>query len=123
MAKKKSAKKKAKKVTAKKKTVTKAAKKKAKAMPMKKAAKAVKKKAAKKSATKKPARKKARRRELIDTGTDKRYVRRDAGGRFDEVVDVGRSLAADRRQQSETPVGSGFGDMGDRPSGGSVFSG
>ena len=30
-------------------------------------------------------------RELIDTGTDKRYVRRDEKGQFDEVVDVGRS--------------------------------
>src|SRR5438067_6253343 len=29
-------------------------------------------------------------RELIDTGKDKRYVRRDAKGRFDDVVDVGR---------------------------------
>jgi len=32
-------------------------------------------------------------RELIDTGNDKRYVRRDEKGRFDEVVDVGRSSA------------------------------
>ena len=29
-------------------------------------------------------------RELIDTGNDKRYVRRDEKGQFDEVVDVGR---------------------------------
>lgn len=41
-------------------------------------------------------------RELIDTGTDKRYVKRDKQGRFKEVVDVGRSLAADRRSKSET---------------------
>ena len=27
-------------------------------------------------------------RELIDTGTDKRFVRRDEKGRFDEVDDV-----------------------------------
>jgi len=32
-------------------------------------------------------------RELIDTGTDKRYVRRDDKGRFEDVVDVGKSLA------------------------------
>ena len=32
-------------------------------------------------------------RELIDTGTDKRYVRRDDKGRFDESDDQGRSLA------------------------------
>ena len=53
-------------------------------------------------------------RELIDTGNDKRYVRRDEQGRFKEVVDVGRSLAADRRQHSETKAKPGQGDMGDR---------
>ncbi len=37
-------------------------------------------------------------RELIDTGTDKRFVRRDEKGQFKESVDVGKSLAADRRQ-------------------------
>lgn len=31
-------------------------------------------------------------RELIDTGTDKRYVRRDAQGQFKESDDVSRSL-------------------------------
>ncbi len=30
-------------------------------------------------------------RELIDTGTDKRYVRRDESGKFKQSVDVGRS--------------------------------
>ena len=35
-------------------------------------------------------------RELIDTGTDKRYVRRDEQGQFDSV-DVSRSLFADAR--------------------------
>ena len=39
-------------------------------------------------------------RELIDTGTDKRYVRRDEAGRFKESADVGRSLAADRRNEA-----------------------
>jgi hypothetical protein len=37
------------------------------------------------------------RRELIDTRKDKRYVRRDEQGRFEDSVEVGRSLAADRR--------------------------
>jgi hypothetical protein len=59
--------------------------------------------------------KKAAKRELIDTGTDKRYVRRDAAGRFDEVDDVGRSLAADRRQHAKTVSKPGQGDKGDRP--------
>ncbi|HKP38950.1 MAG TPA: hypothetical protein VJT71_18980 [Pyrinomonadaceae bacterium] len=53
-------------------------------------------------------------RELIDTGNDKRYVRRDDKGRFDEVVDVGRSLAQDRRQHSENEVPPGQGDRGDQ---------
>ena len=53
-------------------------------------------------------------RELIDTGTEKRYVRRDEKGRFDEVVDVGRSLAADRRQHAATLSKPGQGDRGDR---------
>ncbi|MDF2619290.1 MAG: hypothetical protein K0S00_1949 [Xanthobacteraceae bacterium] len=38
-------------------------------------------------------------RELIDTGTDMRYVRRDEEGRFKEVVDVGRSLSQDRKRE------------------------
>jgi len=53
-------------------------------------------------------------RELIDTGTDKRYVRRDDDGRFKESVDVGKSLAADQRKHSETQAPKGEGDKGDR---------
>jgi hypothetical protein len=53
-------------------------------------------------------------RELIDTGTDKRYVRRDENGQFKESVDVGRSLAADQRQHSKTKAKPGQGDRGDR---------
>ena len=53
-------------------------------------------------------------RELIDTGTDKRYVRRDDQGRFKESDDVGRSLAADRRQHAKTVAKKGQGDRGDR---------
>ncbi|HEY8573978.1 hypothetical protein [Phenylobacterium sp.] len=52
-------------------------------------------------------------RELIDTGTDKRYVRRDEKGRFKESVDVGKSLAADRRQKAKTKAKKGQGDRGD----------
>ncbi|MPT23113.1 hypothetical protein [Ancylobacter polymorphus] len=53
-------------------------------------------------------------RELIDTGTDKRYVRRDEEGRFKESVDVGRSLSQDRRKQAENDAKPGEGDRGDR---------
>ena len=53
-------------------------------------------------------------RELIDTGTDKRYVRRNEKGEFDEVTDVGRSLAQDRKQSAKTKVPAGQGDRGDQ---------
>ncbi|HWF87642.1 MAG TPA: hypothetical protein VE980_03910 [Pyrinomonadaceae bacterium] len=53
-------------------------------------------------------------RELIDTGTDKRYVRRNEKGQFDEVVDVGRSLAQDRQRHAKTKVPPGQGDRGDQ---------
>jgi hypothetical protein len=58
----------------------------------------------------------ARKRDLINTGTDKRYVRRnERGTSFVESDDVGRSLAADRRKRAKTKVKSGEGDKGDRP--------
>ena len=53
-------------------------------------------------------------RELIDTGTDKRYVRRDEEGRFKESDDVGRSLAADRRNKAKAVAKPGQGDRGDQ---------
>jgi hypothetical protein len=78
--------------------------------------KKVAKKAAKKKATKKKvARKPATKRELIDTGTNKLYVRRNARGTsFKEVDDVGRSLSADRRRKAKTVAKRGQGDKGDR---------
>lgn len=53
-------------------------------------------------------------RELIDTGSDKRYVRRDDKGRFDEVEDVGRSLSQDRKHDAKAESKPGQGDRGDR---------
>ena len=45
---------------------------------------------------------------------DKRYVRRDDQGHFTkDQVDVGRSLAADRRSHAKTVVPKGQGDKGD----------
>jgi hypothetical protein len=70
--------------------------------------------AAKKKAAKKAARKKSARRELIDTGTNKLFVRRNARGTsFKEVVDVSKSLAADRRTKAKKAAKSGQGDRGD----------
>jgi putative hydrolase len=53
-------------------------------------------------------------RELINTGTDKRFVRRNSKGQFKESDDVGKSLAADRRVKAKTKSKSGQGDKGDR---------
>jgi len=53
-------------------------------------------------------------RERIDTGTDKRFVRRDVQGRFKESTEVGRSLATDRRKPAKTVVPKGQGDRGDQ---------
>jgi hypothetical protein len=58
----------------------------------------------------------ARKRERIVTGTDKRYVRRDERGRFEESDDVGRSLSQDRRREAQSPAEKGQGDKGDRES-------
>jgi hypothetical protein len=60
------------------------------------------------------ARRKAATRELINTGTDKRYVRRSATGQFKESDDVGRSLAQDRPRRARTKAKKGQGDRGDR---------
>jgi hypothetical protein len=56
----------------------------------------------------------ASKRELIDTGTSKRYVRRDDQGRFtQDQVKVGASLAADQRRQARSGAKPGQGDRGD----------
>jgi hypothetical protein len=71
--------------------------------------------ARKKAAKKKSARAKARPRESIDTGTNKLYVRRnERGTSVKEVVDVGKSLSADRRRKATRKAKKGFGDRGDR---------
>ena len=69
---------------------------------------------AKKATHRTAGRKKAAKRELINTGADKRFVRRGAAGKFKESDDVGKSLAADRRKKAKTKVKSGQGDKGDR---------
>jgi hypothetical protein len=57
----------------------------------------------------------AKKRELINTGTDKRYIRRDARGRFTkDQEDVGRSSAGDQRQRASHTAERGQGDKGDR---------
>lgn len=56
---------------------------------------------------------KAATRDLI-TGTDKRYVRRNASGQFKEPDDVSRSLAQHRRHKAKTKTVKGRRDRGDR---------
>jgi hypothetical protein len=62
------------------------------------------------------AKRKAQKRELIDTGNEKRYVRRDSEGKLKEVDDQHRSLSEDHRKKAGTKVKGGQGDKGDRQS-------
>jgi hypothetical protein len=67
----------------------------------------------------KPIKEMAMARERIDTTPGEpggqRYIRRDDEGQFTEdQVDVGRSSAADQRQQAENKAKPGEGDRGDR---------
>jgi hypothetical protein len=57
-------------------------------------------------------------RELIDTGRNKMFAKRDVQGRFKEMDDVGRSLGADPRRAAKTVTKPGHGDQGDRARGG-----
>ena len=58
------------------------------------------------------------RRELIDTGRNKMFAKRDVQGQFKEMDDVGRSLGADSRRAAKTAAKPGHGDQGDRARGG-----
>jgi len=54
-------------------------------------------------------------REKVGQGNNARYVRRDEQGQFtSDQVDVGRSLAADRRTKAKTVAKPGQGDKGDQ---------
>jgi hypothetical protein len=44
---------------------------------------------------------------------DKRYVRRNEGGKFKKEVDEGKSLSKDRQQHAEHEAKHGEGDRGD----------
>lgn len=60
------------------------------------------------------AKRRASKRELVNTGSDKRYARRSAAGRFKESDDVGRATAGDRRTRAKRKTTKGQGDRGDR---------
>ena len=61
-----------------------------------------------------PEKRSSSKRELIDTGTDKRFVRRDQKGQFKESDDVGKSLSRDQKRQAKSVAKPGQGDRGDR---------
>ena len=79
----------------------------------KKGAKKGAKKAVNKTA-KKGAKKSSTKRELISPRGDKRYIRRDEGGRIKESDDQGRSLSQDSKRKAKTRSKPGQGDKGDR---------
>jgi hypothetical protein len=60
-----------------------------------------------------PTRKTSKRTVIEPRKGDRRFVRRNRKGEFKTEVNVGRSLAADRRRKSKTKVKSGQGDRGD----------
>jgi len=53
-------------------------------------------------------------RKLIKPRGNKRFVRRNKKGQFNEQDDVGKSLAADRRRPAKRVSKAGEGDKGDR---------
>ena len=56
-------------------------------------------------------RKTAGKRELIDTGTNKLFVRRnERGTSFSKVVDAGRSITRDKQTKAKRKATSGQGD-------------
>ena len=59
------------------------------------------------------ARKTSKRTVLEPRKGDRRYVRRNKEGEFKKEVNVGRSLAADRRRKSSKKVAKGQGDRGE----------
>jgi hypothetical protein len=55
-------------------------------------------------------------RERLKTPTGTYFAKRTATGRFKELDEVGRSLAADRRRTAKKATKAGYGDQGDRRS-------
>ena len=66
------------------------------------------------SAKKRPTASKTSKRTVLEPHKgDRRFVRRNKQGEFKKEVNVGRSLAADRRRKSKTKVAEGQGDRGE----------
>ncbi len=57
----------------------------------------------------------ARPRELLETPSGSRYIRRNDKGQFtSDQVNVGASLRRDRQQRAKKTVQPGYGDQGDQ---------
>jgi hypothetical protein len=69
--------------------------------------------AAKKGGAKKQARGSGKR-ETIKNPTGNYYGKRDKGGEFSEMDEIGPSQRADRRQKAKKTVKPGYGDQGDQ---------
>ena len=52
-------------------------------------------------------------REKVTNKSGTYFARRDEKGQFTEMTDMGRSMAADRRQQAKTKKPKNQGDKGD----------
>ena len=83
-------------------------------MPAKTTGRTAKKSTGKTTGGKKATGRTSGKRTLINTGRDKRYIRRDASGRIKESDDQGKSLSTDRRRKAKTVSKPGQGDRGDR---------
>jgi hypothetical protein len=59
-------------------------------------------------------RRKSGKRELLKSRSGTFFARRKSKGRFKEMDEQGRSLAADRRRKAKRRTTSGQGDRGDR---------
>jgi hypothetical protein len=69
---------------------------------------------AKKATARKSAKRSSAKRDLVDTGSNKRYVKRTAKGKFKDSDDVSRALSADTRKAAKKATKAGYGDQGDR---------
>jgi len=56
----------------------------------------------------------SQKRDTVKSRTATLYAERTSRGRFKEMDEKGRSLAADRRRKAKTRTKSGYGDRGDR---------
>lgn len=57
---------------------------------------------------------KSSKRELVNTGTDKLYVRRNGKGQLTESDDMGKSLSKNVRKSAKNVVKAGYGDKCDQ---------